>query len=84
MAKAYDNEGYNTISTAIQITITPTPPQTVAVDAGPFRNATLSPYKDYFDTEHIAQSATWDALANSGNGPNYYNFQFVVDATASM
>lgn len=84
VATARDNTGLNTISPAVSITITPTPPQTVMVDAGPFRTSTLSPYKAEFDLEHTAQSATWDALVASGTGANYFNFQYVLDGTVSV
>lgn len=84
VATARDNTGLGTLSPAVNITITPTPPQTVMVDAGPFRTATLSPYKTEGDLQHTAQSATWDALVNSGTGANYFNFQYVLDGTVSM
>lgn len=84
VAKAYDSSGLTTISTAIHITINATPPQPVVVDAGPFPTATLSPYKTYFDTEYVAQSANFNSLAASGTGANYSTLQLVIDGTISM
>jgi len=84
VAKAFDSSGLTTISPAINITIAPTPPQSVFVDAGPFRTATMSAYKNYFDSEYTDNAATFNAIVNAGTGPNMYNAQFFIDGTISM
>lgn len=71
-------------SPAINIIVTPTPPQTVYVDAGSGKTATLSTYRDYVDSEKIASIGQFNNYASSSLGVNKYDLQYIWTAYRDM
>ena len=87
VAKVAFGAGQVASSAAISITINPSPPVNIYVDAGPSKQAQLSVYKPYFDTEYSANAASFNALATSTGtsaGEDKYTLQYVMLGTRDM